>query len=418
MFETVESEIVAAGTETAGAGDRLSGALQFHRLVYLEDQLEVTVGRPDQGDYVVLSADVARLLRWLESGLTPAQAAIRYEVEFGEQIDVTDFIDSLDDLGFLRQPGEDTTAAVQIRWRRLASLVFSPVAAGCYLIVVATALWLVVRHPGLVPQPRNIFFGGSLLVFAACMLAGQLVMIMLHEASHALAGRRLGIASRLSIGRRFYFVVFETNLDGLVTVPRNKRILPIIAGMLCDIILAAALTIVAAALRDRQELPALSSYLLALVYLSCLRIAWQFWFFLETDIYYLISTVLGCLDLHAAGRQTLRNRFDRTCRRPPTFDLQALHPKDRAVARWFSILMAWGYLICGLVLVLGMIPVLARLGSVIGERVVSPEYRTVAGVLDAVLFVVLAFGEILFAAFLAIRQRRGRRLQSRLPKAA
>jgi hypothetical protein len=312
MYETADkvAEEIGMHPNPAGTGHS-SETLQFHRLVYLEHDSEVTVGRPDRGEYVVLSADVAQLLRWLMAGVEPDEARARYQREFGDDIDVADFIESLGDLGFLRAPGEPVVAEQRIRWQRLAALVFSPIAACCYLLVVAVACWLVVKHPALAPRPRNFFFGGSLMVFALVMLAGQLLLIMLHEAGHALAGRRLGLGSRLSIGRRFYFVVFETNLDGLVTVPPKKRVLPILAGMFCDIVVAAALTVTAAILRDHHELQLLSSYLLALVYLSCLRIAWQFWFFLETDIYYLITTVLGCINLHEVARQAVRNRLDR-----------------------------------------------------------------------------------------------------------
>jgi hypothetical protein len=39
-------------------------------------------------------------------------------------------------------------------------------------------------------------------VLTLAMFFGQLPLILLHESAHALAGRRLGVPSRLSIGRR------------------------------------------------------------------------------------------------------------------------------------------------------------------------------------------------------------------------
>ena len=39
-----------------------------------------------------------------------------------------------------------------------------------------------------------------------------------------------------------------------------------------------------------------------------LRLSWQFYFFLRTDLYYLATTVLGCNDLQATARQVLRAR--------------------------------------------------------------------------------------------------------------
>ena len=39
-----------------------------------------------------------------------------------------------------------------------------------------------------------------------------------------------------------------------------------------------------------------------------MRLAWQFYFFLRTDLFFLATTVLGCNDLQGASRQYLSNR--------------------------------------------------------------------------------------------------------------
>src|SRR5215813_14706271 len=74
------------------------------------------------------------------------------------------------------------------------------------------------------------------------------ILQLVHEGYHALAGRRLGLNSTLRIGHRFIYVVFETSLDGLVAVPRRQRYLPMLAGMLTDVVALAALILAAAAL--------------------------------------------------------------------------------------------------------------------------------------------------------------------------
>ena len=84
---------------------------------------------------------------------------------------------------------------------------------------------------GMVPRTENVFFTESLVIVAIAVFAGQLALTLLHEVFHVLAGRRLGIRSRVRISRRMYFVVLETNLDGLAVVERRRRYLPILAGL-------------------------------------------------------------------------------------------------------------------------------------------------------------------------------------------
>ena len=83
-----------------------------------------------------------------------------------------------------------------------------------------------VRSPELVPSYHDLFFTRYMTVLELVTFLGQFPLILLHELAHALAGRRLGLRTRLSIDRRMYYVVFVTELDGLVTVPRRKRNLP------------------------------------------------------------------------------------------------------------------------------------------------------------------------------------------------
>ena len=54
-----------------------------------------------------------------------------------------------------------------------------------------------------------------------------------------------GLRTRLSVGRRLYYIVFVTEMDGLVTVPRRKRYLPMLAGMLTDLLVLAVLILLA-----------------------------------------------------------------------------------------------------------------------------------------------------------------------------
>lgn len=387
----------------------LDKPLLLHFLTFLDDGDEVTVGRPDIESYSVLPADGAALLRQLADGMSPAAAAQWYSAEYGEQVDIEEFLEVLDEFGFLVAVDGTRAEEAPVRWRRLGVALFSPVAGVCYAALAAVAVVLMWRDPVLAPHYRNLFFTDSLVLLQLGVFFGQLPLILVHEAAHALAGRRLGLNSSLSIGRRFYFLVFETSLDGLVTVPRRRRYLPILAGMCADGLIVAALTIVAAATRvEDGSLSAVGRVCLAFAFVTVLRVVWQFYLFLRTDLYYLVTTVLGCNDLQTAAGQLLRNRLNRMLRRPERYDEDEWHPRDRAVARWYSwvLLAGYGFLLC--TLAVAVIPAMLMMLGIVIDRVQGDP--TALGLLDAAVFLALSVGQFVFAGVLAHRNRRRARL--------
>ena len=127
-------------------------------------------------------------------------------------------------------------------------------------------------------------------------------------------------------------------------------------GLGADVVAMACLTIVAAATRgDGDSL--VSGVCLALAFSTLPRIVWQFYLFLQTDIYYLAATVLGCIDLHRTSRQWLANRVNRFLgRNDRLVDESTWHPHDRRAARWYGPLMVAGYTAAVVMAVLVAIP--------------------------------------------------------------
>lgn len=380
--------------------------LSVYPLTFLDEGDEVTVGRTDTNTFAVLPADGAALLRQLAGGMSPRQGRQWYAEQYGEDVDMDEFLAALDELELLAPRGDPTVAApAKVRWQRLGRALFSPVAWVCYMLLVAAAVVAMARQPELVPQYRNLFFTHYLVILELGLYLGQLPLILLHEAFHALAGRRLGLPSRLGIGFRLYFLVFETTLDGLVVVPRRRRYLPMLAGLLADVLIIAALTLVAAGLRTAGGVPAaVGGFLLALAFATVLRIAWQFYFFLRTDIYYLVVTVLGCVDLHATARAMLANRFRRLLGRTDRLvDESAWHPRDRAVARWYSWLMLAGYTFLIAVAAVAVVPAALRMVSIFVSHLDGSS--SVLGVADSLVFLGLNIAQFAIVGVLAVRSR-------------
>jgi len=323
-----------------------------------------------------------------------------------------EFLEVLDDLQLIVGDGQSVPPPARIRWQRLSRAVFSPIAWTCYGLLIGAAVVAMIRRPDLVPTYRHLFFTRSSLVLLTLgIVLGQAPWLLLHEAYHALAGRRLGLTSTLRIRRRFYYVVFETSLDGLVAVPRRQRYLPMLAGMLLDLLAIAGLTLGAAALHSATGAGALGyRLLLSMAFGVVLRFSWQFYFFLRTDLYYLATTVLGCNDLQGTARQVLRARVRRLLgQRGPLAVETASSPRELSIARRYSWLLVAGYAFLTVMLVTAALPVAVRLtGMAYHELMVASSPLRAA---DALVFLVLNFWEPALALFLAIRVlRRKRRL--------
>jgi len=314
-------------------------AVEFHPLTFVDEPDGVVVGRSDTQSYAVLPDDGAALLRRLASGMTLEEAARWYHTEFGELVDMTDFLDTLRELGFVREGTDEPARLPPLRLRRLGAWAFSPAAWAGYTALVTACVVMLVTHPRVRPHADNVFFSPSLVAVQVSLALAQVPAVSWHEFFHVLAGRRLGVPTRLSMSRRLYFLVVETDLDGLYSVPRRQRYVPFLAGMLADVLLFSALTLLAGSGPSWAAGPAL-----AVAYTTLLRLAWQFYLFLRTDLYYVVTTLLGCSALHDATSAYMRTKLTRLpgVRPPDRGDESAWSPRDRLMAPWFALVTVFG----------------------------------------------------------------------------
>lgn len=387
--------------------DRL---VTLHPLVYLADGDEVTIGRRDIDSYGIFPPDGAEVVRRLAAGQTPREVDAWYQREYGESADMEHVLAALAELGFIADADAGGQAAEpgSVRGQRLGAALFSAPALIGYGLLIIWAAVAMIRSPELAPVYHNLFFTEYYTVIELVLFAGAVPLLILHEAFHALAARRLGVNSRVSIGRRLYYIVLETSLDGLVTVPRRQRYLPILAGMLLDLVALAALTIMADLTRSPDgTISAAGRLCLALAFATLLRVAWQFFFYLRTDLYVLLSTMLGCVDLHTTAKQLLRNRVRRLLgRRDGLADESRWHPTDRRAAGWYSWLIVAGYTFSIATFVFAVAPAVYRMFAGAIARLgggAAPGH-----LLDSTVFLTLNLGQILLTVWLAVRERRQR----------
>lgn len=393
--------------------------LAIHELSFVPEGDDVVVGRMETGSYAVFPADGAELLKRLADGLPLEEAAEWYESTFSEPVDVEDFVSTLYELGFVQErpavaAGDPVPPTVQAppRYQRLGRAAFSPVAWAAYAAVVLGWLLVTARHGDLAPSASHFFFVKSLLVVQLVITFGQIPLILAHEGFHVLAGRRLGLPTRLRMSNRLTYIVAETQINGLMSVPRRKRYLPFLSGMVCDCVVLAGFGLLAQAFRSADgSLSLTSKVCLSLAFTVALRIVWQFQLYLRTDLFYVVATAMKTYDLHDASKALMKNRIWRLLRLDNrVVDENQWTERDRRVGKFYGPFLVIGVCTFVAVTVFASIPVAARYFTIAVEAIGSG--RVDAHFWDSVVSLCFNAAQVATLVVLSRRKRKPARTPS------
>jgi hypothetical protein len=395
-------------TRPAQPGHPGQPALALYPLSFVEEGDQVIIGRPDIDSFAVFPADAAAVVQRLRGGSEPAAVAAWYEATYGETADIDDFIETLRDLGFIR-PDDDVPAEIPappaVRWSRAGIVMLSAPALTLYALAAGFAVYLMIVIPALRPGPSKVFFSKSLLVILSVAAVVQFAGIAWHEGFHVLAGRRLGLASKLSVGRRLHFVVFQTTLTGLMGVPSRKRILPFCAGLIADVLFISVLTGLAEVSRQYGGPDWIVRVAVAMVYLTMLRMIWQAMIFMETDLYHVFASALRCPDLYRMTRSYLLDRLARLRGRPAAAGEPGWSARDlRIVRRYAPFVVTGSTAIIGLAAA-ATLPVLAGLAIRVYHGVITGRLAS-AWFWDALVTAMAILSQFAVVAAIAIRDKR------------
>lgn len=359
---------------------------------------ECVVGRPETGIFLALPNEAVTILEDLQAGNTIGEVRDSYHRRYGEVPDLQDFLDAMRERGFIGVQDETASDTVSTtpkqryhfadlpRW--VPNLFFGRLTLGVYAIVIGLGIWVVSNHPHLLPTRDSLLFDEFYSVKILAVVALALSAVFIHEMSHLLAGQAVGVPSRMGFSHRLWIVVAETDLTGLWSVPKRKRFLPLVAGMITDLVACSVILLI---LWQHQELgvlqlPKWSEELLeALCFVYFLQLIWQFMFFVRTDMYYVISNAFDCKNLMGDTETWLKNKvsrlFPRRVQRKP-LDIPA---RERGVVRAYSVVWVLGRFLALTILVTVTWPV--AVGYLM--RMISPLQQGGADmvqVLDAFLF--------------------------------
>jgi hypothetical protein len=307
---------------------------------------EYLVGDPESSVYVMLPKVGVRVLELLDGRRTLADVSAESEREVGRDVDVVDFAESLLELGFASRADPDRPAEARAAeskrtpapWLRC---LFSRAAWIVYTAAALAAIGLLAGRPALFPRASDLFFLGTPARSLAALTAIIYALAAAHEGCHWLAARAAGVDARITVSRRLYFLVLEIDLTGLWSLPRRRRYGPLLAGMAFDAFLL--FPVLLARFGDGAGWWRLGDFasrlLAALTFVQVAAIVSQFWIFVRTDVYALLITATGCVNLFRVNQLMLRRAL-RISTSDQERELRDAHPRDRVVARWYR----WIYL--------------------------------------------------------------------------
>ncbi len=333
-------------TDVAGATALQAAAA---RLSLVPDGDDVTVGNPATGAFVAVPEVGGLILTALAGGASISEATAAASARAGAEVDVPDFLAALEQAGVLVYDVAEQERR-QVRWigavpQRVAKPLFGRVAWTWYSAALVFTVIAFIARPALRPSFEDYMFLPDPLVAILVLYAFGLAIMVLHEGWHWLAARAEGVPATFRLSYRGAFVVAETDLTLLLTVPRRRRFGPLLAGPAFDVsVLAIALALRWAYFDAGAPVGDTTARLLgALVLVTVVNLVSQCAVFLRTDLYAVLACALNCENLYRVSWLSLKARL-LPLSPEQAGELRSASSRDRSAAALFSVLYLAGIL--------------------------------------------------------------------------
>lgn len=320
---------------TVGAAAQIA---RYAALTLVKDGEGYIVGSPHTRDYVAIPALGGQIIESLQAGRSIEDCAAATAEAAGEPVDVSAFLTELESAGLLGpaasapRPAPAAASPAVAPLHRLGRLLFTGPGLLAQTLLGLIGIALLLLDAGARPVYSDAIVTDAPLVSLLLVAAISTALGLGHELAHVLAAAARGVRSSMSISRRGYFVVLQTDLTDLWSLPRRSRAIPLAAGMLSDaaILGTVLITLHWSLLGDS---PLILDIARAIVFIKFSGILFQFEFFMRTDVYALFGVATGCRNLWATKGAVARQLI----RRPTREDLAVLAAASRREIRWARV---------------------------------------------------------------------------------
>ena len=414
------AEAVEGEESLLGGAATPDSRVELYPLVESREGDQFILGREATGTFLSVGDPERKFLRLLEQGLTIRKACRAFGDFFGlPEVKVGSFLDTLAESGFLRsvdgrplreEPREKKFHLTRLEPRHVAFLFSRPFLA-LYGAVVVAALVLCVRHPEYLPRYRDVYFLPSIsLSLIINALVGWMIVVP-HELFHLFAAKSVGCETGIGIGHRLMFVVAQTDVTNLWKVPRNRRNIVYLAGMISDLMIGSALVFGMWA-NDRGLLalhPYAYAFLKSALFIIAFKLGWNFLFYMRTDVYYLLANLLRCQNLYRDTVTFLKNELAREIKwiRPVVAD--PIPDREKRIVHLYAVFFLVGTLLTVAAFSIALMP----LGLLVRNAITTGFAAGVAGKTVSLVDSAVASGLILLQlsllTYAVISNRRKRR---------
>lgn len=317
----------------------------------------VIIGDVDRQVFLAIPAEGLDILEWLAAGRTVGEAAELYEEKYHETVDIEDFLEAIEQEGFIGEASAVAAGEVpevvrpHWKWRfgwitpRVAQRLMSRPALVIYGLIVAAGVAMAIDDPTVMP-----YRGGHVLLFPDHI--GQLMLtwftlsmgtVLLHEMGHVIAARAAGVPTGLGFGNLLWWITAQTDMSSIWLAPPRQRYLAFAAGTIVDGVSSTFLiAFIWQAHRGWISPPPWAAQLAtALLLTNLARIVWQNSFYIRTDVYYIVATAKKCKNLMGDTEDYVRNLRARLRGAPPRHDQSGIPAREMQVIRRF----AWAWFI-------------------------------------------------------------------------
>ena len=348
--------MTAAGSARPGLAE--DATVEVGPLAYRCEHGCWTVGSLDTGEAVDLPGIAVTVLHALESGKNLDQAALDAEEAHGERPDVRGFVEELSELGFVRLPGQRPhepaePGGLAFGWLapRYVSWAFSPASGIVITAFILAAFGLAIGRHRLGFGYGSFFASRYPGVSLAWSVGVVTLSMLLHEFWHLAAARAAGIPARIKLSTRLIFLVAQTAAPLMWLASRRQRLCFYLAGMTCDLALAAAFAVVCTWCRAGTWPAAMAG---SATLMLLLGVVYEFAFCMRTDVYLVAQELLRCRNLSGDARAYARYRVRRTMaavrgQHPPADPTLELPRHERQPVRLYAAFLVAG---CAVVLAL------------------------------------------------------------------
>jgi putative peptide zinc metalloprotease protein len=329
-------------------------ATPYAAMTVVRDGAGYVLGRRGGTDFVAVPEIGGQVIEWLQDGASVSECEHRAADLAGEPVDVAGFLDGLARAGLLpaapaarpgtaepetAEPGGAAAGAEEppavAPWQVTAGQVmFGRAGLTVQAVLAVTAAVVLLAVPAARPAPGDGIATGVPLASLLLLAGLATVLGLAHEAAHVLAAWAAGVPSRISLGRRMIFVVYQTDLTRLWSVPRRARVVPLLAGLLFDSAATGILAVAGLILTGHAPLLVIHVIRLA-VLLNVGAVAFQFLIFLRTDVYALFVLATGCRNLWATKGAAARQAIGRA----GPADQAVLAAAGRRETRWARVFL-------------------------------------------------------------------------------